>query len=72
MTGSSEQQRLAEADRRVAFCERRLFHQREIISELERGGEDPATARLLLGFFQESLALHIEYRDRLRRRRRSK
>jgi len=57
---------LAQAERHVAQGELHLIRQREIIDELERGGHDTASARDLLLKLEETQALHIADRDRIR------
>ena len=54
------------AERHVAAGERHIVHQHEIIDDLLRRGRDPAVARELLRTFQESLAMHLDHRDRIR------
>ena len=58
---------LAQAERAVALGTRHLDRQRGILVELEREGHNTVQAKELLVTFEESLALHIEDRDRLRK-----
>lgn len=57
---------LAQAGRRVAEGERHIVGQQNVVTELERDGHDATIALALLRRFEETLALHIADRDRLR------
>jgi hypothetical protein len=59
---------LAMAEQHVALGDRHIFRQREIIEELERGRHDALAAHRLLGLFEDMQMLHVQYRDRLRRK----
>jgi hypothetical protein len=57
---------LAQAERHVAESKQHIARQRKILSDLERDGHVNA-ARHLLAQFEETLAMHIAGRDRLRK-----
>ena len=57
---------LAQAERHVADGERHITRQRQIIAELERDGHDAGSAKELLTIFEETQAIHIADRDRLK------
>jgi hypothetical protein len=59
--------RLALAERRVAAGEEHLGRQRGLISELERHGRSADQARDLLRVLEDTHALHVAHRDRLRK-----
>lgn len=69
MDHAALQAHLAQTERHVAEGEQRIVRQREILRELERDAHADAAARAreLLAKFEETLALHIADRDRLRR-----
>jgi hypothetical protein len=69
MDHATLQARLAEAERHVAESKQRIVRQREVLRELERDAHADAAARAreLLAKFEETLALHIADRDRLRK-----
>ena len=56
--------RLAESH--VELGEQTVSRQRELIVELERGGHDTSLARVLLQTFEQSQAMHLADRARLR------
>jgi len=60
------EQHLTQAERHVAEGERHIARQQEIVAELERDGHDTRLAHELLLQFEQSLAMHIADRDRLR------
>jgi hypothetical protein len=57
---------LALAERHVAEGERHIAEQRVRLDELERAGADTTTAKEVLRVFQDSQALHLTDRARLR------
>lgn len=59
-------QRLAMAERHVAAGERHVARQQEIIAGLTEDCHETARARALLARFEETQALHVADRDRLR------
>ncbi|MBV9113427.1 MAG: hypothetical protein JOY67_11460 [Hyphomicrobiales bacterium] len=59
-------QHLAQAESDVVLGTGHVERQRQIIAELERDGHDTEEAEQLLRTFEETLALHVEGRDRLR------
>jgi hypothetical protein len=56
---------LEQARRHIALSERHIARQREIITELIRGGYDPFHSRQLLASFEELQRLHIAELDRI-------
>ncbi|MBV9434173.1 MAG: hypothetical protein JO137_20310 [Hyphomicrobiales bacterium] len=58
---------LSEAEAHVAEGMRHVENQREIIANLERGGHDTFEAEWLLRTFEDTLAMHVAHRDRLRK-----
>ena len=58
---------LAQAEIDVAAGTEHVERQREILAELGRDGHPTTQAEQLLRTFEDSLALHIEERDRLRK-----
>jgi hypothetical protein len=66
MQRAFRQEHLAQVELQVAECEKAVGGQREIVAGLERDGLDVTRARRLLLFFEESLAMHVADRDRLR------
>jgi hypothetical protein len=58
---------LVDAEEAVEQGERHLSRQRRLIASLERNGHDPGAAYALLATFEDSQALHVFDRDRLRR-----
>ena len=57
---------LAQAEQHVADGERHITRQRQIIAELERDRHDAGSAKELLTIFEETQAIHIADRDRLK------
>ena len=57
---------LAEAERHVAEGEALVARQRDLIRKLERDGHGTRAARLFLKSLEETQALHIADRDRVR------
>jgi hypothetical protein len=57
---------LAQAEQHVADGERHITRQRQIIAELERDDHDAGSAKELLTIFEETQAIHIADRDRLK------
>lgn len=57
---------LALLEEQVAQGERHIERQRDLVELLSRGGYDTADARALLQEFEESQAMHLADRDRLR------
>lgn len=53
------------AHRHVALAERFVAKQKELIATLERDGHDARKATELLDILKDSLAQHVEHRDRL-------
>jgi hypothetical protein len=58
---------LAQAERHVAEGEAHLARQRELIRKLERDGHGTRAARLFLRSLEETQALHLADRERIRR-----
>lgn len=58
---------LARVEHHVRQGEQIIARQRDIITGLERGGHDTAQAKTLLGQLEETQALHVGHRERLRR-----
>ena len=58
---------LAQAERHAAEGASRVARQREIIQRLVKGGHDATEARELLRQMEETQALHVAGRERLRR-----
>ena len=58
---------LVQAEKAVEQGERHLARQRRLIASLERDGHDAKAAYALLATFENSQALHVFDRDRLRR-----
>jgi hypothetical protein len=69
MDHATLQAHLAEAERHVAEGKQHIVRQREVLRELERDAHADAAprARELLAKLEETLALHIAGRDRLRK-----
>ena len=61
------EEHLALAERHVAQGERIIGRQHEVVAKLECFGHDATQAWNLLRVFQESQAIHIADRDRLRK-----
>ena len=59
-------QRLAEAERHLAQGAAHIEHQRRLIAELQREGNDTTRAEGLLKTFLEIQSMHERDRDRLR------
>ena len=57
---------LALLEEQVVQGDRHIARQRDIVELLSRGGYDTADARALLQEFEESQAMHLADRDRLR------
>jgi hypothetical protein len=57
---------LAQAERHIALGEERICRQRDLIASLERGGYDLTLARNLLHTYEQSQALHLADRARIR------
>jgi hypothetical protein len=57
---------LAQAEQHVTRGDHILAQQREIIARLRNGGLDTTEARKLLATFEETQAINISDRDRLR------
>jgi regulator of protease activity HflC (stomatin/prohibitin superfamily) len=60
------QKHLAQAERHVAEGEAHLARQRALIRKLERDGHGSRAARLFLRSLEETQALHLADRDRVR------
>ena len=60
------EEQLAETERQVLEGERRIARQRQIVAELERGGQQSWDATELLRRLEYLQALHVARRDRLR------
>lgn len=60
-------QHLVEAERHVSERERLVEHQRKTIEKRRRDGHHTELAMQLLHEMEESLRLHVQDRDRLRR-----
>jgi len=58
---------LAVAEEHIAQGERHVARQRELVGLLCRGGYDTTAARALLQTFEQSQAMHLADRDRLRK-----
>jgi len=57
---------LAQAQRHIAEGIRHVECQRQIVDELVRRGDDARRSTALLELFEETLAGHVEERNRLR------
>jgi hypothetical protein len=57
---------LAQAERHIAEGRDHVERQRQIVEEVVRRGEDARKSTALLELFEETLATHVEERDRLR------
>ena len=57
---------LAQAERHVAEGERHIIEQRARIAEAERGGLNTTIAKELLRTFEQTQALHLADRERVR------
>ena len=55
---------LEQARRHIAEGERHIAHQREIIAERERDGDDTSTSKQLLDQFEQICAMYVAERDR--------
>ena len=53
------------AERHVAEGQLRVISQLALVAKLERGGLKIKEANTLLHRFEETLALHVQYRDRI-------
>lgn len=58
---------LALLEEHVAQGERHIARQRDLVDLLSRAGHDTEDARALLHEFEESQAMHLADRDRLRK-----
>jgi hypothetical protein len=58
---------LAATERQLAEAERNVAHQRELVAQRMRDGQDTTQTTRLLKQFEEVLAVHIAERNRLRR-----
>ena len=61
------EQDLAEAEQSIADGKVYVKAQRAIVTKLTRRGDDTEKARYVLKTLQDTLALHIEHRDQLKR-----
>ena len=61
------EQDLAEAEQSIADGKVYVKAQRAIVAKLTRRGDDTEKARYVLKTLQDTLALHIEHRDQLKR-----
>ena len=61
------EQDLAEAEQCIADGKVYVKAQRAIVTKLTRRGDDTEKARYVLKTLQDTLALHIEHRDQLKR-----
>jgi len=57
---------LAQAERHIAEGRDHVERQRQIVEEVVRRGEDARRSTVLLELFEETLAGHVQERDRLR------
>ena len=57
---------LVQAEDHVIQSITHLLRQREIVGELERHGQDASPAKDFLRLLQETHALHVQHRDRLK------
>jgi hypothetical protein len=62
---------LERAEERIALGEKQIAHQKEIIAELERAGQDTTEAKGLLAVFEGTQEINFTVRDILRRQRTS-
>jgi hypothetical protein len=60
---------LERAEERIVLGEKQIAHQKEIIAELVRAGEDTVTAEGLLAVLEGTQEINFTVRDILRRRR---
>jgi len=65
MIGLNLQQLMNEAEKRVQRGERKIAHQLEIITVLERNGRSTTAAKRLLKLLQHTQASDVVDRDRL-------
>jgi len=63
MAGLNLQQQLNEAEKRVQRGERKIAHQREIVSVLVRNGSNAVAATRLLKFLESTQASNVVDRD---------
>jgi hypothetical protein len=56
---------LEDAEMRVQRGQRNIDHQCEVISALERDGQDATIAKALLKIFEKANEIHVADRDRL-------
>jgi hypothetical protein len=61
------EQDLAEAEQCITDGKVYVKSQRAIVTKLTRQGDDTEKARYILKTLQDTLALHIEHRDQLKR-----
>jgi len=57
---------LAQAERHIVEGRDHVERQRQIVEELVRRGESAGRSKALLELFEQTLAAHVEERDRLR------
>ena len=57
---------LAQAERHIAEGKVHVERQRQIVDEVVRRGGDARRSTALLNVFEDTLAAHVEERDRLR------
>jgi len=55
---------LARVEHHVRQGEQSIARQRDIITDLERGGHDTAQVKTLLGQLEATQALHVGHRER--------
>jgi hypothetical protein len=60
---------LERAEERIVLGEKQIAHQKEIIAELVRAGQDTTKAKGLLAVFDGMQEINITVRDILRRQR---
>jgi hypothetical protein len=65
MAGANLKHLLEDAEMRVQRGQRNIDHQREVISALERDGQDATIAKALLKIFEKANEIHVADRDRL-------
>lgn len=53
----------------VALAECHVARQKEIVAEFRRAGHSTALAETLLAAFEQTLAMHLDHRDRMRAER---
>jgi len=60
------EEHLAMAERHVAEGEGHLLRQRQLVSDLRRGGHDTTESEKFLAQLEALQVMHLEHRDRLR------